>query len=322
MFCEKLMQGGQTGYDDIIPGVEDEKKIQGEMKKIRQEKRKLRKSNLILTEELSELIEKILNEKCEIKDILGEESESELLSNQFLQELPTNQLGSKINILINNVKSRLHELEEYQSLVEQYSGIKLEKCDKNSATLILETHSVIMKENWENLNVSKDIIDPKYSLNIEWNPERIITSAFVSPKFPIDDIVEICLADSDFSFLIREVSHRLVCMTKRQLELNNIQNYLNKNLKNSIIEQSTLSLNTILLKFELKNQIYLCSIFSSLEYPQTSQYRLLSVKIQSKSELNQTDSDQKLLLEIENQNFSKFSLMQLTTYIVEKIVEK
>jgi hypothetical protein len=229
---EHLMTRGQLGYEAILIDEEKMQEAQEIFEGVRNEKGAVRAENLSLNREIGALIEKIVGAQQDLQESLKELAtfgdDSPYIPSQTVSHFQQPQNGhnpedTRIKKALEHLESRIAEMEDHQNTTNLISGVRMESFDNSSASFEFDLAQLasahcegpLLEQFILLYNQGSSESSSIATLTLGWTPECVMTEASLSvgPKF--EDIMEMGILDNSPSFIIREVSHRIITLSKR-----------------------------------------------------------------------------------------------------------
>lgn len=233
LVCERVLAGGQDGYDTIVPAPEDMEQSQSNLKSLRQDKRALKDANTALTREIGSLVEKILGCQHDLQETLqeiasfGEDSPyapAQAVSH-FQNAAPVSQEDEEktLRLAISKLETRVNEIDEYATATYNVHGFYLDDFSGQHATFAIDleriAHDYLSDADAAAFinYCTQDASDAKdFSLKLSWTLQCELFSVevpFMTESF--EDIIDAAIDDNSPSFCLREASRRIHCFVKR-----------------------------------------------------------------------------------------------------------
>lgn len=235
LVCERVLSGGQDGYDSVVVAPESMEQSQENLKSLREDKRALRDANTALTREIGELVERILGCQHDLHETLqelasfGEDSPyapSQAVSHfQAPAAVATTESedDKALQLAIAKLESRVNEIEEFQAASAALHGFHLSDYSAHHATFTIDLEQIAAQ--YMDASDAPSFVSycaqvssnaPLFWLKLNWTVSCELLSIempFMSEHF--EDIVDLAIEDNSPSFCIRELSRRLHCFALR-----------------------------------------------------------------------------------------------------------
>lgn len=229
--CERLLVGGQLGYGAVVPELELIEESQEALKTIRQEKQALRQENAAMTKEIGALLEQIIGSQQDLQDTIKELSsfgeDSPYIPTQSISHFSQPEEAQQqphLLLALERLESRIAEAEEHQKATSIVSGFQLTNFSNNGASFSFDiaAHCSALLPSVTASAISSITQSSSLTLNMQWNEACHLTEVNISP-LPFaaicSDVLEAGREDNSPSFILREVSHRILCFFKRHSHL-------------------------------------------------------------------------------------------------------
>lgn len=227
--CERILSGGQKGYDSVIPDREELEASQEALKSIRHDKHALKEANRELTKEISQLIEQIVGAQQDLQESLRELAsfgdDSPYMPSQTVTHFPTQPQepveAKSHQIALSHLETRIAEIESYQRDNTTISGFVLEELTGSNAIVSLNIEKIATELSLDPMAFVQALQggvlrEKSFKITFEWSPTWIITQVKISlASENFQDIVELGVSENSPSFILREISHRVICFAKR-----------------------------------------------------------------------------------------------------------
>lgn len=231
------MLGGQGTYESVMPDDAKIAEVQETLMAMRNEKQVVRETNRALTEEISELVQRIVGVQRDLQQSLkelasfGEDSPymPSQTSSHFAhaQTLQTEQAIAPeerhLQLTLERVEARIAEIEEFVAAACTISGFSIVSVHNQSVKLRLEIEKLVAQHlspaalpEFFNALLGGPESQAPLELALEWSVSCQLTRVVVSRQEELfEDVISEGFSTNSPSFILREVPHRMICLAKR-----------------------------------------------------------------------------------------------------------
>jgi hypothetical protein len=239
MMCERILSGGQLGYEAVVPDRDQLEASQSALKAIRQDKYALKEANEEMVKEIGLLVEQILGAQQDLQETLkelarfGDDSPympSHAVSHFSAQQVTTTTATTDekaVQQAFAHLEMRISEIEARQRQTNEISGFCLDELTDSNATVSLNLDKIVEATKGLNGNDFLQALcagsDKAIRIVFEWDSSWNLTNVnlSISPEY-LTEIIQVGLEDNSPSFILRETSRRILCFAQRFADISSL----------------------------------------------------------------------------------------------------